>query len=167
MAIYGHYLSQWWHMDITWASILKLVIGAVSGGFLTYIFLPLALILREFLLWRLIRNFLLTAKLRQSIHRYSVLVYEWNTSGHAGVTSVNATGCFIGDKKVALDEFSKFVDRGEYLSEEIELLNSYISGRSRLVSLLIKHFNQSAENPIPRWKKQQYDSVEKLSQVSL
>ncbi len=145
-------------MDITWFSIAKVVIA----GLITYIFLPLFLMIRDVLLWKVIRQFLLTDKLRTAIKRRSLLVYEWNAE-HVVTAVQNSERFYIDSLPVSEDKFYAYIDRGEYLSQQITSLDLFINSRSQIVGLLLTHYKHSAANPIPEWLESEYKRIERRS----
>jgi hypothetical protein len=139
-------------MDITWAAIGKILLA----GFASYILLPAALILRDQVLWKVITTYILNDKLRNEIRTYARLADHWNKN-FAGKKN------FDGD---AFEGFAKHVESSQKAQDELNKSKLYIDRKSRLLSLLLKHYKHEAINPIGEWKKQAHKEIEKHNNES-
>ena len=63
-------------MDITWATILKVLIAGIG----TYVVFPAALILRDYLLWKFINAYILNETLMKHIREYATIITIWNNN---------------------------------------------------------------------------------------
>lgn len=136
-------------MDITWVSIGKIVIA----GLATYVLLPAALILRDFLLWKLIDAYILNDTLRSEVRKYAYLADNWNKS-------------FVEKKTfdAADDDFREYLAASQKLSDEINKSKLFIDRKSQFLTWLLKHYKQDAPNPIGDWKRQAKDEIERRAQ---
>ena len=71
---------------LTWNAIFKILLVGLG----TYVFLPLFLILRDAVLWKVINIFILNDKLRKEIRRYVILTNSWNET-YAGKSKITRT----------------------------------------------------------------------------
>lgn len=136
-------------MDITWAAIFKVIIA----GLVTYVLLPAALILRDWLLWHLINIYILNDNLRKEVRRYAFLAQQWNEE-FAGKRE------FDGDK---FDEGLSYLKRTQDAQEELQKCKLYIDRKSRFLTWLLRHYKQEAVNPIGEWKKQAAEEMKRRS----
>lgn len=112
-------------MDITWESIFRIL--AVGMG--TYIFLPLLLIIRDMLLWKVITTCLLSKKLRESIKQYALLVHRWNTK-YTVKAKHDGSGYFLGEEQITKAQFSEYLEHMDTTSDKINELDLYIQLKS-------------------------------------
>ena len=133
-------------MDITWAAIGKVMVA----GLATYVLLPAVLIVRDYVLWRLINAYILNDSLRKAVRRYASLADHWNEK-YAGTRE------FGSDH----DEFLKDWESSEKAMREIQDVKLYIDRKSRFLTWLLRHYKQEQINPIGDWKKQAKEEVEK------
>ena len=139
-------------MDITWSAIGKLLVAGLG----TYVFLPAALVLRDFVLWQFIRAYSLNSKLRDQITRYAVLVNTWNSNYAVDKTierKEGKTACAIKGKEVSLQEWTNHLEASNKLSNSIEETELFIRRKSKFLNYLIKHYKQDTTNPIDEWVK--------------
>jgi hypothetical protein len=57
-------------MDITWATIFKVLVVGIG----TYVVFPVALILRDYLLWKFINAYILNETLMKNIREYAIRI---------------------------------------------------------------------------------------------
>ncbi|MCL1056906.1 hypothetical protein L2729_02730 [Shewanella gelidimarina] len=142
-------------MDLTWASVLKVVIAGVG----TYILLPAFLILRDLLIWKLITTCILTKKLRNSVKQYAHLVHKWNS-----IYTVKAvegkSGYVLGGTSVDKAKFDDHINKMDIVSDKINDLDLYIKRRSRLLGLMLEHYKHKGINPIPEWLEKEHKKAE-------
>lgn len=136
-------------MDITWVSIFKIM----AAGLATYVLLPAALVLRDWLLWHLINFYILNNKLRKEVRRYACLAQQWNEQ-------------FSGKRKFPGDEIDQglnYLKRSQDTQDELQKSKLFIDRKSRFLTWLLKHYKQEAVNPISEWKKQAVDELKRRS----
>lgn len=136
-------------MDITWASIFKIM----AAGLATYVLLPAALVLRDWLLWHLINFYILNDKLRNEVRRYAYLAQQWNEE-------FSGKREFHGDE---IDQGLNYLKRSQDAQDELQKSKLFIDRKSRFLTWLLKHYKQEAVNPIGEWKKQAAEELKRRS----
>lgn len=154
-------------MDLTWGSILKVLVA----GLATYVLMPAFLILRDYVLWLVVKTFILNDKLRTEVLRYAAMANEWNAK-YAEVESRidhtdDETVFSIGGDQVTQEVWLKHNKETEDLQKSIMEVKLYIDRKSRLLTWLFRHYKQETENPIPEWKKQAGSRVERSANKKL
>lgn len=154
-------------MDLSWGSIFKVLVA----GLATYVLMPAFLILRDYVLWRVVNAFILNDKLRSEVLRYAAMAHQWNTK-YVSVESrleeaEELTVYSINGKHVTEEAWFRYQKEVDDLQKEIMKAKLYIDRKSRLLTWLFRHYKQETENPIPEWKKQARDQVEKSANNSL
>ncbi len=153
-------------MDLTWSAILKVLVAGLG----TYTLLPLFLILRDFLLWKVIGAYILNSDLRSKLKQFVYLANEWNTKYCKKAVRSNKDGneVFIIDgQPVTKDEFDKYLSESDKMSETINELDLFINRKSRFLDWMLQHYKQQGSNPIQEWKDKELEritSVKKSSQ---
>lgn len=148
-------------MDLSWGSIFKVLVA----GLATYVLMPAFLILRDYVLWRAVSTFILNDKLRTKVLSYAAMAHQWNTK-YTTVESrmdhtVEGAVYSIGDARVTEEAWLKYQKEVDDLQKRIMETKLYIDRKSRLLTWLFRHYKQETENPIPEWKKQAKEQVEK------
>ena len=136
-------------IDITFLSILKLM----GAAFITYVFLPLALVCRDFVLWKAIDRFILTDELIHKINVYASFLVNWNTNfvGKVSIESKhNTTKYFIDDEEVKKEKWDAYRKDRDDLQDAMNKTLFYIKRRSNLVTWLLKHYKQESDNPVKK-----------------
>ena len=123
------------------------------AGLATYVLLPAALILRDYILWRLIDAYILNDALRKEVRNYAHLADNWNTN-------------FSGQKtfEAADEEFHKHMASSQKLGDELNKSKLFIDRKSQFLTWLLKHYKQDAPNPIGDWKKQAKEEIERRAE---
>lgn len=145
-------------MDISWAAIGKILIA----GLASYVLLPAALILRDFILWKLINAYILNTKLREAIKRQAILINLWkktyavnkNTTLKDGKTTYS-----INNKSVTKEKMNAHEKDSENVKKSIEENEIYIKRKSNLLTWLLKHYKQDNLNPINEWLKKDTEQL--------
>lgn len=145
-------------MDLTWSAIFKVL----SVGLATYILMPAFLILRDYLLWRLVNAYILNNELRRAVFRYAALAHRWN-SKHVVESKIDSSSgeviYTIGGEEVSKDAWYKFQKESDSLQRQISELKLLIDRKSRLLTWLLRHYKQEQTNPIDDWKVQAKERV--------
>jgi len=138
-------------MDLTWGTIFKVLVAGLG----TYTLLPAFLILRDFILWKLIGAYILNADLRAKLKQYVYLANKWNTEFCKQATRSNKDGktVFVIDgEPSSQEEFNKYLSDSERLSKQINELDLFIGRKSRFLDWMLQHYKQQGSNPIQDWK---------------
>ncbi len=115
----------------------------------TYVLLPAVLVLRDYVIWKLVSVYVLNDNLRSEIRRYAMLSddYKKNCSGSHDFP--------LGKEK----EGFAFVAKSQKVSDELNKTKFYIDRKSRFLSWMLKHYKQDGKNPIDEWLKQAHEEV--------
>ena len=142
-------------MDITWSAIGKLLLAGLG----TYVLLPAILILRDYILWKLVNTFILNEKLRRKVKSLAIFMQLWNENYAKDVkinSENNKTTYFVGGEELTSEEFKSYREKEDKLKSQIEEAQLYIKRKSNFLNWLLKHYKQDATNPINDWL--QYDT---------
>jgi len=145
-------------MDLTWGAIFKILIAGLG----TYTLLPAFLILRDFLLWKLIGAYILNDDLRSKLKQFVFLANEWNTKYCKKATRSNKDGndVFIIDGQPATqEEFNTYLSDSDKMSDKINELNLFINRKSRFLDWMLQHYKQQGSNPIQAWKDKELERI--------
>jgi hypothetical protein len=145
-------------MDLTWGAIFKVLIAGLG----TYTLLPAFLILRDFLLWKLIGAYILNNDLRSKLKQFVFLVNESNTKYCKKATRSNKGGndVFIIDGQPATqEEFNTYLSDSDKMSDKINELNLFINRKSRFLDWMLQHYKQQGSNPIQAWKDKELERI--------
>jgi hypothetical protein len=143
-------------IDITWGAILKLMFA----GFGTYIFLPAALILRDWVLQQVIRLFILNEKFEKKISEYGWRQAAWESHFLKSYGSGYRNGVkhyTIGDEEVDESSYFEFSAKQHEAQQKLRHLTVEINNKSALLNWLLKHYKMQESNPIPDWVKEEYE----------
>ena len=150
--------------DLSWSIIVKVLLA----GLVTYVLLPLALVGRDFLLWKVIDWFVLNSKLQSRIHMYANDVWYLRTKyngdmvqgrGDDGTLTYSISG-----RPVTKQEFERYWNAWEFHDKRAAVSNLYVQRRHNLMVWLIRHYKlDKEENPIPKWQESAYKNVETRS----
>ena len=139
-------------MDITWGALGKLLLAGLG----TYVMLPAVLILRDYILWKFIKAYILNDKLRQKVKAHAVFVHGWNKdfAYDVKITSKDGEATYVvGEKELSLDEFKLYRQKADKMEKQIEETKLFINRKSNFLNWLLKHYKQDATNPIDEWFK--------------
>jgi len=142
-------------LDITWSAIGKLLLAGLG----TYVLLPAILILRDYILWKLVNTFILNEKLRRKVKSLAIFMQLWNENYAKDVkinSENNKTTYFVGGEELTSEEFKSYREKEDKLKSQIEEAQLYIKRKSNFLNWLLKHYKQDATNPINDWL--QYDT---------
>lgn len=146
-------------IDISWATMLKIV--TVSIG--TYIVLPAFLVLRDLLLHWIIGKLILTKELNILImvcegDRWFINNrYNKSTKISYGANSIY---CEIDGEPVTKEKFEEYEKGKNFHVGRFEYADSKIAFRHNLLTWLTKHYEQAGGgNPIPRLREQYYQTA--------
>ena len=139
-------------IEVSWLTVLKVV----AAGAFTYVVLPVLLVLRDALLWKVVDIFILNKKLSEKIMEYASESWVLDNRYSKVPTSFirgSDTVYLMGDDPVSEEMFNTYRKERERRVEIVEGLSLYIDRRSNLLNWLIRHYKQDgASNPIPKWK---------------
>ena len=151
-------------MDITWASIIKVLIAGIG----TYVVFPAALILRDYLLWKFINAYILNETLMKNIREYATRITIWNNN-----FSVNTTmkmedgkmGYTIDGELVPLKKWKEHYDSRDGLEKMMQENKLYIDRKSNFLTWMLKHYKQDESNPINDWFKKEIEANKERSEI--
>ncbi len=138
-------------MEINLSIWTLLNVALVAVG--TYVFLPLFLVLRDFLLWQAIDRFVITEALTSKINLYPKLVTEWNSKfvGNVSVSSGDGKTIYkINEEEVSKESYDEYRKERDHLQGVMNQTIWYIQRRSNLVAWLLRHYKQESDNPIKK-----------------
>ena len=145
-------------MDLTWGAIFKVILA----GLVTYTILPAFLILRDYIIWKLIGAYILNSDLQQKLKTFVFLTNEWNTKYCVKASSSYKDGnevYVIDGKPVSEKEFSEHLLNSSKTSQAINELDLFINRKSRFLDWLLLHYKQQGSNPIQEWKTKELESI--------
>jgi hypothetical protein len=145
-------------MDLTWYAIFKVCFA----GLVTYTILPAFLILRDFLLGKLIKTYILNEDLRSKLKQFVFLVNEWNTKYCKEASRSNKDGnnvFVIGGQPATQKEFNKYSSDSIEISLKINELDFFIKRRSKFLDWMLHHYKQQGLNPIQAWKDKELERL--------
>ena len=146
-------------MDITWATIGKLLLTGLS----TYVVFPAVLIFRDYLLWKFIDYFILNEKLHEKIRGYAIRANMWNETyaikKSKGIKDGKGTYTLNG-KEVTQKQWNDHKAIEDDLRKYMQTDMHYIKRKAVFLSWLLKHYKQDESNPIDGWLK---DAIERAS----
>lgn len=147
-------------LDISWGAIGKVLIAGLG----TYVLLPAALVLRDFVLWRVIDAYILNRELRSKIEQHADLVHMWNKEyavdrcvRHEG----GKTTYTINGEKVTPQQWEQHRLASDRTEKSIEEIDLYIRRKSNFLNWLMRHYKQDATNPIPDWFQNDVERLKK------
>ncbi|MDH5572125.1 MAG: hypothetical protein OEY89_10190 [Gammaproteobacteria bacterium] len=94
-------------MDLTISIGTLLKIAGIAVG--TYVLLPLFLVFRDYLLWRVIDHLIITDDLKDKINLYSNYLVQWNNN-YVGKISIS--------KSEGIARYTIKIERGQVLNCE-------------------------------------------------
>lgn len=154
-------------MDLSWATILKVMVA----GLATYVLMPALLILRDYVLWRVVNAFILNDKLWTEVLRYAAMAHQWNTkytTVEGRMDHIDDDVVFsVGGERISEEAWIRYQKEVDDLQKRIMESKLYIDRKSRLLTWLFRHYKQETENPIQDWKKQAKEQVEKSASKKL
>jgi len=142
-------------LDITWGAIGKLLLTSLG----VYVFLPSALIVRDYVLWKLINAYILNDELQHAIIRLVQQQYSWTSkfSGNADISSKDGEATYTIDTiQVTQEEWGKYHDHSNNLAVAIEKTKLFIHRKSVFLNWMLKHYKQDEINPIQNWIDEEY-----------
>lgn len=146
-------------ITISWSTIVKMMIA----GFGSYVLLPAALILRDWVLRRLLERYFLNEDLERKINEYAWKERMWDTKyskSHGQRYSGDGAITYLVDgEEVDMNTWITFQTRQTELLRELRDLYSFINSRSSFVKWIFSHYRQNEENPIPEWVAQEQERL--------
>ncbi|MGQ8367433.1 hypothetical protein [Glaciecola sp. 1036] len=145
-------------MDLTWGAIFKVIIAGLG----TYTVLPAFLILRDYLIWKLIGAYILNDDLQSKIKQFVFLTTEWNTKYCKNATRTNKDGIevyIIDGQPATKGEFDQYLVDMDRVSKLINELDLFINRKSRFLNWMLKHYKQEGSNPIQAWKDKELERL--------
>lgn len=137
-------------LEITWATIAKLMLA----GFATYVITPAFLVLRDWVLRKTLEKFVYTKSLQKIISEYArkehLLESEYSAAFGGGFRD-GKNYFIVGDKEVSLAEYSDYCAMQTSLVQSTQLLFVKINGKAAMINWLFKHYKQDEPNPITEW----------------
>jgi hypothetical protein len=156
-------LSKGMSMDLTWGAIGKILIAGLG----TYTLLPAFLILRDYLLWKLIGAYILNDDLRSKLKQFVFLANEWNIKfcGQATGSYKDESSVYLIDgKSVTREKFDQYLLDSDVMSKKINELELFINRKSRFLDWLLQHYKQQGSNPIKQWKEKELERITGVKQ---
>lgn len=147
-------------IDISWFALIKVA----ATGLITYVFMPLILVLRDLALWAAIERLILTKKLETRVSMYANDV--WMLKNKYGKSlrihhSDNGADYYIDESAVAPDDFYSYSSTKDIFTKRAASSAAYIKARSNLINWLIRHYKQDGDaNPIKAWQESAYKAIE-------
>jgi hypothetical protein len=138
-------------MDLTISIGTLLKVAGIAVG--TYVLLPLFLVIRDYLLWKIIDNFIITDDLIDKINLYSNYLVQWNNKYVGNISIIKSEGIAhytINDKEVTSEVWNDFRANRDQLQNAMNKTLWSIQRRSNLVTWLLKHYKQDSDNPIKK-----------------
>ena len=123
------------------------------AGLATYVFLPAALIIRDYILWKMIDAYILNDNLRKEVRNFARLADNWNSNFTSKKTFKDV------DK-----EFHNHMVSSQKLRDELNKSKLFIDRKSQFLTWLLIHYKQDAPNPIGDWKKQAIEEVDRRAE---
>jgi hypothetical protein len=145
--------------DISWMAIFKIV----AAGAFSYVVLPVLLVVRDLLLHKAIRYWILTEKLTLLISMCEndrwFLNNKYNSS--IKVISGNESVVYkIDDREVTREQFSEYEKGRNFHLNRFEIADSKLVMKHNLITWLTRHYKQAdGGNPIPDLRKKYYASA--------
>jgi hypothetical protein len=150
-------------LSLSWASIGKVL----TGVSVAYILAPLLLVLRSYLLFKIIEKFILTEELNGDIRICESDRWYLNNKfqkkrnmkipNSGGMTKYELDGL-----EVTHDVYKDYESWLKMHETRFNLMDAKINARQNLVYWLTSHYKQNGfNNPIPIWRNDAYDRLEK------
>jgi hypothetical protein len=139
------------NLDFTVSIGTLLKIAGIAIG--TYVLLPLFLVVRDYLLWKIIDRFIITEELLHKISLYSNYLVQWNNNyvGKASIQKTPETVRYsINEEEVSEREWNEYRKNRDQLQDQMNKTIWFIQRRSNLVTWLLKHYKQDSDNPIKK-----------------
>lgn len=152
-------------IDITWGTIAKLMLV----GFGTYVFLPAALILRDWVLQKAIQTFILNEKFEKKISEYGWRQAAWEkhfAKSFGGGYRDGIEYHFVGDDEVDENTYLEFTAKQYEAQSKLRQLYLEIDNKSALLNWLLKHYKMQETNPIPKWIEEECERFSNNKQKS-
>ena len=138
-------------MDITWATIFKLII---TGGF-TYIILPLLFVLRDLILRKLTEVFILNNKLQKQITHYVHLISIQNKQYAKTIRIIHEPGkgtkFTLNGEEITEKEYNDYNKNSEKILNSIYKLELEIQRKALIVDRMIAYYKHGMTNPVNKW----------------
>jgi hypothetical protein len=145
-------------MDLTLGAIFKVIVAALA----TYTVLPVFLILRDYLIWKLIGVYILNDNLRSKLKQFVFLTSEWNIKYCKNATRTDKDGIevyVIDGQPASKGEFDQYLADMDRVSKLINELDLFINRKSRFLNWMLKHYKQEGSNPIQAWKEKELERL--------
>jgi hypothetical protein len=151
-------------LQISWETLGKLTLAGVG----TYVLAPALLVLRDIVLWKVIRRFVLNDKLYRQIQMRANDVWYLNNRYNYSRSiedSTSGTKYFLNDTEVSEMEFQKISDAISFHGKRADRAAAEIRWKSNLLNWLLRHYSQeNSANPIPNWESEALERVERREQ---
>lgn len=139
-------------------------------GLGTYVFAPAFLVLRDFVLWKIIKRFVLNDRLHTLIEMRAgdvwYLKHKYNYSRSIR-GSTSGTKYLLNEAEVSEEKFKEVSEAISVHERRADSAGAEIAWRSNLVNWLLRHYKQEGtSNPIPQWERDAYERVERREQKS-
>lgn len=145
-------------MDISWSVIGKVLIAGLG----TYVFLPVFLVFRDFILWKLINTYILNKELEEKIRQYAIYINLWNTKYaiKSKISNIDGETTYLMEgKEVTGEKWNKHHNESENISKLMEKTDFYIRRKSNFLNWLLKHYKQDSSNPIDAWLQKDIERI--------
>ncbi len=150
-------------LNLSWSSVGKVL----SGVGLAYLIAPLLLVLRSYLIFKIIEKYLLTSNLHFDIgicesDRWHLRNKYQKKRNIKIPVSGGETIYELDGESVTREEYENYESGLNMHQSRFHLLDAKINSRQNLVFWLTKHYKQDGFNsPVPVWRQEAYDRLEK------
>jgi len=137
-------------IEISWATIGKLVIA----GLATYVLLPLALVVRDWLLRKTIQKIVLTQNCKKKITELAWLERQLDkhySQPSGGGWKDGEEFYRIGEKIVPQHEYLKYCGKQHEIMSRLKILELELHNRSSVMAWVFHRYKQAEPNPVPQW----------------
>lgn len=146
-------------LTISWESVVKVILGVGVA----YVLAPLLLVLRSYLVLKVIEKVILTKNLRVDVDLCEFARYQLDNvysnkqaKKHSKFDRASRQTVYIykiDNEEVSWLDFENYESDYQATIEQFNYYNSKVTSRSNLVNWLTVHFQQKEfENPINGWR---------------
>ena len=147
-------------IEIAWSTILKIA----AMGIVTYVLAPVLLVVRDGTLWWVIRRFVLTKKVMNTLGEYC-LDKAWLDEGYNTPFGIYGSGpdqkFYLGSRQVTLEIFFHQKEHWEKLSKSTAQQYSFLITVEKRIDRIFKYYKQIEENPLRKNREQLYKQFAK------
>ncbi|MFW3616223.1 hypothetical protein [Billgrantia antri] len=136
-------------MELTIPVIQIAVVGIITFG-AAIILKPLALVIRDYLLWVGIARYIKSSNFNRRAQRLASVKARYNEhikKGDLRIELGEPETIYMGEKKASLEEFKREQEARDVLSERIHDNSKRINKELSIIGSLLRHFDQQERNP--------------------